>query len=84
MEASTLFNLAQIFGFRSGMVCTVFANWITSEFITNEFKHDAEVNCVKTAINGLKILEKMDQMKKQQQLLHWSPNLVLDKDFDLL
>ncbi len=73
MEASTLFNLAQIFGFRSGMVCSVFANRITSEFITNESKHDAEINCVKTAISGLKVLEQMDKVKKHQKVNYWSP-----------
>ncbi|MHA1975926.1 MAG: nucleoside phosphorylase [Candidatus Hodarchaeales archaeon] len=77
MEASTLFNLAQIFGFRSGMVCSVFANRITSEFITNEFKHDAEINCVNTAIHGLKILEQMDAVKEQRKAKHWSPKMKL-------
>ncbi len=77
MEASTLFNLAQIFGFRSGMVCSVFANRITSEFITNESKHEAEFNVVKTAINGLKILEQMDKVKSQNRSRFWSPMLNL-------
>jgi uridine phosphorylase len=78
MEASTLFNLAQIFGFRSGMVCSVFANRITSEFITNESKHEAECNVVETAINGLKILEQMDTVKSQNKSRFWSPMMNLE------
>ena len=78
MEASTLFNLAQIFGFRSGMVCSVFANRITSEFITNDFKHEAEINCVKTAINGLQILEKMEKVKTHKNSKYWSPEMNLN------
>ncbi|MHA1993292.1 MAG: nucleoside phosphorylase [Candidatus Hodarchaeales archaeon] len=78
MEASTLFNLAQIFGFRSGMISSVFANRITSEFITNEFKQDAEINCVKTAFNALRILDQMDEVKKQQKLKFWSPEMNLN------
>jgi uridine phosphorylase len=84
MEASTLFNLAQIFGFRSGMVCSVFANRITGEFITNKYKHNAEVNCIKTAINGLKILEKMDKTRKQHKSHYWSPELSINKNIDLV
>ncbi len=80
MEASTLFNLAQIFGFRSGMVSTVFANRITSEFITNEFKRDAEIKCVETAFDALRILEQMDQEKEQHKSKYWSPRMNLSSN----
>ena len=75
MEASTLFNLAQLMKFRAGMVCTVFANRTNNQFIPNDLKHKSEVYCVETAINALAILEQMDLIKAKQKRKNWLPSL---------
>ena len=77
MEASTLFNLAQIFGFRTGMVCVVFTNRQRDKFISHDIKLDAEKNCVTTAIEALRILEQMDQVKFQEKTQYWLPSMKL-------
>ncbi|NHJ02630.1 MAG: uridine phosphorylase [Candidatus Heimdallarchaeota archaeon] len=77
MEASTLFNLAQIFGLRAGMVCAVFTNRLRDEFISNELKANAEINCVTTALDALRILEQMDSIKARQKSKFWSPSFKL-------
>jgi uridine phosphorylase len=78
MEASTLFNLAQILQFKVGMVCSVFANRTNNQFIINELKHKSEIDCVETAIKALAILQQMEQVKKKNKRKHWSPWLKLE------
>ena len=77
MEASALFNLAQIMQFKAGMICSVFANRTNNQFITNDLKYKSEVNCVETAIEALTILQRMKQVKKKNKRKFWSPSLKL-------
>ena len=77
MEASALFNLAQILQFRVGMVCSVFANRTNNQFIPNDLKHKSEVYCVETAIDALNILQQMEQVKKKNKRKYWSPSMKL-------
>lgn len=79
MEASILFNLAQILKFRAGMVCTVFANRTTNQFIPTKLKNPSEVTCVRTAIDALRILNQMDEVKLQNKTSNWLPRLSLPK-----
>ena len=78
MEASALFNLAQILNFRAGMVCAVFANRTTNEFIPTEMKHKAEVKCVETAIDALQIIHIMDGLKKEKNIKNWIPSIHIE------
>jgi uridine phosphorylase len=78
MEASTLFNLAQILQFKVGMVCAVFANRTNNQFIPNDLKHQSEVYCVETAIKALNILRQMEQVKKKNKRKYWSPSLKIN------
>ncbi|MHA2174379.1 MAG: nucleoside phosphorylase [Candidatus Hodarchaeales archaeon] len=78
MEASVLFNLAQILKYRAGMVCTVFANRTTNEFIPNEFKHQSEINCVDTAIDALQIIHQMDKVMKENKVNNWIPSFSIE------
>ncbi|MHA1947200.1 MAG: nucleoside phosphorylase [Candidatus Hodarchaeales archaeon] len=77
MEASALFNLAQVLQFKVGMVCAVFANRTNNQFIPNDLKHKSETYCVETAINALNVLQQMEQVKKKNKRRFWSPSLKL-------
>jgi uridine phosphorylase len=58
MEAATIFTLANIFGFRSGAVCAVYANRVRDEFaVAGE---DDVIACGNEAV---KILMEMDEEK---------------------
>ncbi|MHA2074320.1 MAG: nucleoside phosphorylase [Candidatus Hodarchaeales archaeon] len=78
METSTLFNLSQILKLRAGSVCAVYAKRLSDEFIPNDKKRIAEMNCLETAITSHKILRKMDLVKKQANKKHWVPSLSLE------
>jgi len=60
MEASTLFVLSSIYGLRSGCVCAVYANRAT-----NEFKIAGETECIKVALEAVKILSEWDELKNR-------------------
>jgi|Deesub1362B_J571_1020462.scaffolds.fasta_scaffold11023_2 uridine phosphorylase len=71
MESSTLFTLACVKGFRAGTVCAVYANRPKNEFIKPKEKEKAEENCIKTGIEAVKILAKMDKEKRKQGKKWW-------------
>ncbi|MDI6732503.1 MAG: nucleoside phosphorylase [Planctomycetota bacterium] len=58
METSTLLTLAQLKNYRAGSICTVFIDRCRYKIIDPELKKKAELNCIKTALNGLEILNK--------------------------
>lgn len=66
MEAATLFTLGNIFGFRTGAVCAVYANRVHDEF---EVKGEAEV--IKCGNEAVKILYEMDQEKESRGKRYW-------------
>ncbi len=78
METSTLFNLSQILKLRAGSVCAVYAKRLSDEFIPNDKKKIAEMNCLETAINANKILRKMERIKKKTNKKYWAPSLSLE------
>ena len=77
MEVSTLFNLAQLMGFRVGAICAVYVDRPKGKFILNKMKDVVEKNCLKTAIKALEILNRMDEIKKQNNKPFWTPSLCL-------
>ena len=66
MEAATLFTLGNIFGFRTGAVCAVYANRIRDEFAVK-----GEADVIKCGNEAVKILAEMDEKKNQSGKTHW-------------
>ena len=67
MESSTLFTLANVRGFRAGTVCAVYANRPKNEFIKPKEKEEAEENCIKTGIEAVKMLARIDKVKRERE-----------------
>jgi uridine phosphorylase len=70
MEASTIFTLAGIYGFRSGCVLAVYANRAT-----NKFEVRGEEDACKVAVEAVRILIKWDSDREKAGRRHWSPGL---------
>jgi len=70
MEASTIFTLAGLYGFRSGCVLAVYANRTT-----NKFKVVGEEDACQVAVEAVRILSKWDSNRKRAGRKHWSPSL---------
>jgi uridine phosphorylase len=75
MEASALLVLAGLAGCRAGVVCAVFAQRSTGDFVTGAAKDAAELNCVETGLEGLRILADMDRRKRAAATDRWRPSL---------
>jgi uridine phosphorylase len=75
MEASALLVLATLARCRAGVVCTVFANRTTGEFVSGEQKDLAEAACVDTGLESLLVLAEMDRQKRAAGTDRWRPSL---------
>ena len=75
MEASALLVLAGLAGCRAGVVCAVFAQRTTGDFVTGAAKDAAERNGVETGLEGLRILADMDRRKRAAATDRWRPSL---------
>ncbi|HJW22377.1 MAG TPA: nucleoside phosphorylase [Candidatus Limnocylindrales bacterium] len=75
MEASALLVLAGLAGCRAGVVCAVFAQRSTGDFVTGAAKDAAERNGVETGLEGLRILAEMDRRKRAAATDRWRPSL---------
>ena len=75
MEASTLFTLASVAGYRAGAVCAVFAQRNTNKFIDKETMANSEMNCIKTGLGAVLVLAKMDKVRGDAK--HWLPSMKL-------
>lgn len=75
MEASTLFTLASLAGWRSGAVCGVIAERVANKFTDKEMLLQAEMSAIKTALGAVELLAKMD--KARDKAAHWLPNMKL-------
>jgi uridine phosphorylase len=75
MEASALLVLATLAGCRAGVVCTAFAQRITGEFVQGEQKDRAELACIETGLESLRILAAMDHQTRAAGAVHWRPSL---------
>ena len=75
MEASALLILAALARCRAGVVCTVFANRTTGEFIDGDRKEAAEAACIETGLESLLVLAQMDAEKRAASTDRWRPSL---------
>jgi uridine phosphorylase len=57
------------------VVCTVYANRNTGDFIEGAQKDAAEAACVETGLEGLLILAGMDRQKRKAGTDRWRPSL---------
>jgi uridine phosphorylase len=75
MEASALLVLAGLARCRAGVVCAVYAQRSTGDFVTGDEKERAEAACVETGLEGLLILAEMDRQTRQAVTERWRPSL---------
>jgi uridine phosphorylase len=75
MEASALLVLAGLAGCRAGVVCTAYAQRTTGEFVQGEQKAGAELGCIETGLEALRILAAMDERQRSVGAVHWRPSL---------
>lgn len=70
MEAAALLTIASVYGLRAGAVCSVYANRVTGEFRT-----EGESNAAETASLAVKLLARMDEVKREVGVDHWHAGL---------
>jgi uridine phosphorylase len=75
MEASALLVLASLGRCRAGVVCAVYANRTTGEFVSGDMKDAAEAACVETGLESLLILADMDRQKREARTDRWRPSI---------
>jgi uridine phosphorylase len=75
MEASALLVLASLARCRAGVVCAVYANRTTGDFVTGELKDAAEAACVETGLESLLVLADMDEQKREAGTDRWRPSI---------
>ncbi len=73
MEASCLFTLASLRGFRAGAVCAVLADRHARVFVSDEEKEEAEQRCVMTGLRAFHHLAALDQARGDRA--YWHPGL---------
>jgi uridine phosphorylase len=69
MEAANLFTLGNIFGFRTGAACAVYANRVRDEFAVK-----GEADVIKCGNEAVKILAELDEERGTKK--HWSRSLL--------
>ena len=80
MEASAVLTLAALAGCRAGVICTVFAQRTTGDFVMGQQKQDAEDGLIEAGLEALHVLDEMDQQlaasgEKHWRPSHWAPDL---------
>ena len=75
MEASALLVLAGLARCRAGVVCAVYAQRTTGDFVTGAAKDAAEAACVETGLESLLILADMDRRTRDAAAALWRPSL---------
>jgi uridine phosphorylase len=75
MEASALLVLATLARCRAGVVCAVYADRTTGEFVSGAQKDAAEAACVETGLESLLVLADMDEQKREAGTERWRPSL---------
>jgi uridine phosphorylase len=73
MEAAALLTIAGIYDLRAGAVCSVYANRITGEFRTA-----GESRAAETASLAVRLLARMEEVKREAGVDHWYPGLSLE------
>lgn len=74
MEASAVLTLAALAGCRAGVICTVFAQRKTGEFVMGRQKQDAEDGLIEAGLEALHVLSEMDAQLSRSGELHWRPS----------
>ena len=72
MEASAILTIANVYGLRAGAVCSVYANRITGEFRT-----EGESRAAETASLAVKLLARMDEVRREAGADRWHAGLSL-------
>ena len=72
MEASAILTVASVYGLRAGAVCSVYANRVTGEFRT-----EGESLAAETASLAVKLLARMDEVKREAGADRWHAGLSL-------
>ena len=72
MEASAILTVASVYGLRAGAVCSVYANRVTGEFRTA-----GESRAAETASLAVKLLTRMDEVKREAGADRWHAGLSL-------
>jgi uridine phosphorylase len=75
MEASAVLVLAGLGGGRAGIVCAVYANRVTGEFVEGDIKDRAEAAVVETGLESLVTLAELDRQKSMAGAVRWRPSL---------
>lgn len=75
MEASALLVLASLARCRAGVVCAVYADRTTGEFVEDEAREAVEAACVETGLESLLVLAAMDTQKRDAGTDRWRPSL---------
>ena len=75
MEASTLFSLSTLAGYRAGAVCAIYAERQGGKFISKDEQEAAEADCIKVALGAVENLAKMDNAKGDNK--YWLPHMGL-------
>jgi uridine phosphorylase len=75
MEASAVLILAGLAGRRAGVVCTVYSQRTTGDFVMGEARERAERSVVETGLEALTILADMDRATSAAGAANWRPSL---------
>lgn len=70
MEASSILSIANVYGLRAGAICSVYANRVTGEFRT-----EGESRAAETASLAVKLLARMDEVKREAGADRWHAGL---------
>ena len=71
MEASSLFTMATLAGFRAGTICAVFGEREAGKFIDPKNKVKAEMDALNVAFGAVENLHGMDKARGKKR--HWVP-----------
>jgi uridine phosphorylase len=75
MEASAVLILAGLAGCRAGVVCAAYAQRTTGRFLEGDARPRAELACIETGLEALRILASMDAQQDAARAVHWRPSL---------
>ena len=75
METSALLTLSTLRGLRAGAVCAVYAHRPSGRFIAEKDIPEAELRCIEAGMEAVRILARMDEVKKAAGAARWTPEL---------
>lgn len=75
MEASAVLVLAGLGGCRAGVVCAVYANRRTGEFVEGDIKDQAEASVIDAGLESLVVLAELDRQTAMAGAARWRPSL---------